>query len=456
MKRFNFNFVVLLLISIMVFFIAGQQSGSAQLAGSFPKGRYTPHGYIDNPWHSMAMNRSGVIRSVPPLGFGYWHRSFKGSYKAGPRGHVNYLSLLQMGVLINGKPFAERGDFEKNGIQLYSAYHTKNVMSYDWNYQQVNFSFQYFLPRENSLACRVVLENNSPEEKEVILNAAHLYGLWEIEWWGSNGLSSQYLAEPDVSISKIWAYGDVFGLASDWQTAASGATASENQKQDWLGGRAGRFSKNASVRNDGPIYSLQRYQVILPPHSQLSGFIYLIRGKTEAGVLSELQAARKEIASQLKRLLAEDEKFWSECPQLSGDWPANWKHGWVYDWETLRMNIRQPIGIFKHPWDAMQVHSPRLVLGETALDMMMMSYADPALAKEVIYGTFADALAPNVPCAREDGSVNMIGADGSECGTAPMWGFPFHVIQSIYAATGDSVWITHLYPYLKAYLDWWL
>ncbi len=145
-----------------------------------------------------------------------------------------------------------------------------------------------------------------------------------------------------------------------------------------------------------------------------------------------------------------------KCPKLEGDWPLSWKHGWVYDWETLRMNIRPPLGIFKHHWDAMQVHSPRLVLGETALDMWTYSYADPEMAKEVLYGTFADAIMPNVPCVREDGSVNMIGADGSECGTAPMWGFPFHVIRTIFLSTADSSWIFQLYPYLKVYVEWWL
>ncbi|MEK6756358.1 MAG: trehalase family glycosidase, partial [Bacteroidota bacterium] len=172
--------------------------------------------------------------------------------------------------------------------------------------------------------------------------------------------------------------------------------------------------------------------------------------------MDEFRVGLRSALDSLRAQFARDQEFWSRCPVLGGDWPEAWKRGWVYDFETLRMNVRPPIGIFKHPWDAMQIHSPRVVLGETSLDMMTLSYADPALAKEVIYGTFADALAPNVPCAREDGSVNMISSDGSECGTAPMWGYPFHVIQSIYLSTADTVWIRNLYPYLKAYIEWWL
>jgi hypothetical protein len=68
--------------------------------------------------------------------------------------------------------------------------------------------------------------------------------------------------------------------------------------------------------------------------------------------------------------------------------------------------------------------------------MLSLSYADPHLAQEVRYGTFANAPAANVPCSREDGSLNMISESGDECGTAPNWVL-FLVIESIYARTGD-------------------
>lgn len=83
------------------------------------------------------------------------------------------------------------------------------------------------------------------------------------------------------------------------------------------------------------------------------------------------------------------------------------------DFETQRMNSRPPVGIYKHHWDAMQVHEPRTVLAETAIDAMTLSYTDPELAKEELYGVFADAPGAQVPCTREDGSMNMIAADGS-------------------------------------------
>jgi hypothetical protein len=426
------------------------------LTTAVPLGNFTPHGYLDNPYHSMIFNRSGVIRSLPPLGMGYWKKQFWGSYGEGPQGHVNYLSLLQFSVTIDQDHFIGSEDFIRQKVELFSRYHTKNVMSYDWSLRDLIFSVKYFLPRENTLACLLEIENNSDETREIVVNATNIYGLWESKWWGSNGLSSQYLKKINGMISKIWAYGDVFILASDWTSQAHTAAVSEQDWKEWLQQPTLISSGESFLKGEGPIYSVLSYKIILSPHSKQSGFFYLCRGKNEQWTLEELTTARREASAALKIKLQDDNEFWSKCPQLQGDWPESWKHGWVYDWETLRMNIRQPIGIFKHPWDAMQVHSPRLVLGETALDMWTFSYADPELAKEVIFGTFADAIMPNVPCVREDGSVNMIGADGSECGTAPMWGFPFHVIRTIYLSTADTNWVYQLYAYLKTYVEWWL
>jgi hypothetical protein len=51
--------------------------------------------------------------------------------------------------------------------------------------------------------------------------------------------------------------------------------------------------------------------------------------------------------------------------------------------------------------------------------------------------------------------MNMIAADGSECGTAPSWCFPFHVIHSVYCRTRDKEWLGKVYPYLKSFINWW-
>jgi hypothetical protein len=120
------------------------------------------------------------------------------------------------------------------------------------------------------------------------------------------------------------------------------------------------------------------------------------------------------------------------------------------------MNVRRPAGIYKHPWDAMQIFSPRAVLGESVIDAMCLSYADPELAKQVILGTFADAPMPNVPCSREDGSMNMISMGGEECGTAPIWVLPFRTIRSLFDRDRDVAWAAELYPHIESFVEWWM
>ena len=153
---------------------------------------------------------------------------------------------------------------------------------------------------------------------------------------------------------------------------------------------------------------------------------------------------------------ADDEQFWSRAPQLSGDWPPSWRRGFVYDLETLRMTIRRPAGVIPNSWDGMQIQAPRTVLAEAAMDTLFLSYADPALAAEVILGHFESAPHPQQPCMREDGSYNMVADDGQICGTAPEWGFPLWCCDQIFRRTGDLHWLRRLYPRASAYLRWWL
>ena len=426
-----------------------------RLPKSFPVSDYTPHGYLDNPYHSM-VQRSGAIRSVPPLGFGYWLTAFEGSYGGGQRAHVNYLSLLMMGVGVGDATFAAPEDFEARGSRLVSRYHTKHLMSYDWAYDGLAFSLKFALPREDALACLAEIANAGGKPRTILLHATNVYGLWDTPYWGSDGVAARYVAPADATVSKVWAYGHAFALGADRPSAAHKATANEAQWLDWI--RRGDLGSLAggSVVGPGPLRAVQSYEVAVPSGGRASVLIVLARGTNEARALAELREGLRTFRSCAERQLAADGAFWARAPMLEGDWPAAWQHGWVYDYETLRMNVREPVGIYKHHWDAMQIHSPRSVLGEASLDSMALSYADPALAQDVLLGTFADAPAPNVPCSREDGSMNMIAADGSECGTYPAWGQPFHVIRSIHARTGDDRWVRALYPHLSAFLRWWL
>ena len=66
-----------------------------------PHDDFTPHGYLDNPYHSWKLNPSGVLRSLQPLGMG-WHVPNLGSYV---HNQFQYTAHLTLGLKI-GKIFS--------------------------------------------------------------------------------------------------------------------------------------------------------------------------------------------------------------------------------------------------------------------------------------------------------------------------------------------------------------
>src|SRR5438552_3512538 len=61
-----------------------------------PHDNFTPHGYLDNPYHCWKLNPSGVLRSLAPLGMG-WHMPNLGSYV---RNQFQYTAHLTLGLRI--------------------------------------------------------------------------------------------------------------------------------------------------------------------------------------------------------------------------------------------------------------------------------------------------------------------------------------------------------------------
>jgi hypothetical protein len=447
----------------------------------FPKGDYTPFGYLDNPFHSWVHHRSGIFRSVPPIGFGFWVRRLPWPYGLGAfRDANNYLSFLHLSVSVDGTTFHNSQDFAAHRVEVTSQYHTKSMMSYDWQLAGLSFSAQYFVEGENSLICVFQVKNSNSNTKTITFHATNIYGFPEQGWWGSDGVHGGYNKEFDSAVAKFWAYGDIFALSMNRPTRSHKFTSSKDEWEKWIreknlsntGAATHRFSNCIYSRiypeistpqsgtdrkpcDPGCMYSLLSTEINVPPQEFVSTTISLTRNVSEKLAIQACKKSIEGAPATLGRKLADDENFYRGAPQLAGDWPSKWKHGWIYDLETLRMTIRPPVGIYKHHWDGMQIFTPRSVLGEASLDSMAISYADTELAKDVLLGTFADAPAPNVPCSREDGSLNMICADGSETGTAPMWGYPFLVMRSIYLRDHDDKWIRALYPYLKSFIKWW-
>ena len=436
----------------------------------FPQSEYTPYGYLANPYHTSIVNRSGLIRSVPPLGFGFWARPLPWPYASGDFGfglerHRNYLSLIELSLNVDGKAFHTAADFRRNAVKLYSRYHTQNVMSYDCEIDALKFRIMYFQVGENVLIARVRVASCANAVRQLTVHASNVYGDVYKQYWGCDGIVSRYNASSDVGVSKMFADGDVFVIGADQKSTSYKATADDGQCDKWIAENdlTNRSQESTSLRFEkrggsggGHLRTVMSYRSAVPPGATYIVTVYLSRGLTEKEAIQNAYEGTHNAQKALEAKLAQDKGFYANAPVLTGDWPRSWKNGLIYHFETIRMNIHPPIGIYKHHWDGMQVATPRLVLGESAIDSMCLSYADVSLAKEVLYGTFADAVAPNIPCSREDGSINLIGGNGDECGTAPIWGLPFQVIQSIFLRDRDTAWIRSLYPHMKAYLQWWL
>ncbi len=303
---------------------------------------------------------------------------------------------------------------------------------------------------------------------DLVFHATNIYGDIYKGYWGCDGIVSLYNKEKDVAVSKFFADGDMFVLGANKKSKSYKATTKDNIWSSWMD--QNDLTDNKDIRTSlrikkktaeegktlGHMMSVMSYKYSIDPAQTDTMTIGLTRGLAEGGTINRFSDALDQARSALREKLLDDKRFYANTPVLTGDWPQAWKNGFIYHLETLRMNIHPPVGIYTHHWDGMQIHTPRVVLGESAIDGMCLSYADMELAKDVILGTFEDAPADNIPCSREDGSLNLVCGNGKETGTAPIWGLPFHVIHSLYLRDRDDAWIKKLYPHMKLYIEWWL
>ncbi|MEI6045546.1 MAG: trehalase family glycosidase, partial [Chloroflexota bacterium] len=451
-----------------------------------PLDHYTPHGYLDNPAHRWKVGPGGVLRSCPAIGVGWHYPSFAGAYNS----TFIYRAGLQLGFqLSGGRSLLETNDFKKAGIDLYCDYHSKNLLRYVFHTpENLQVTVSFFLADQATgdvLTCLLRFENLARMETPVYFST-HLdykHDLSKSLTWGSElyhlsregGFGTGYRAEhfpdlPDQIGYPHW--GTTIGVFQEGTTFHL-MQAELVSRQTLKGQDPLPMEPLREFRRLSPMYGTTEEgsrpahligtltQHLLLEAGQSTEFLILMgRGETEIQAVRKVQPYFLNLGEQAKAVLAEreanDTAFWEETPKLGGDWPGYLRRGPTYDLETLRMLVRRPMGLYKHPWDAMQLQVPRTVLAEAALDMLILSYADPETAKAVLYGTFADAPEPNVPCSREDGSYNMVALDGSPCGTAPEWCFPFHCINLVYLRTGDKAWLGQLFPLLENFIHFWL
>lgn len=428
---------------------AARVSRAAAAGSGFPIGDYTPFGYLDNPWHTWDLHRSGVFRSLPGIGFGLY-------YPAGPGGYFDYhgngiyAAELALGFRIGERTLLGHADFRSG--QLSSPHHTKNIFAYVFQESGVRVACTFFQVDEDALAVRVELAETAGNRQAITAAAFHTYRLGGRDWWGRDGLSGNFDEESGALWIRSFAAGTAFAIAADRASDAHFFSGKDADRDTWLGQNPKSGEKFTYYPQ--PLHGAMRYNLQLAPHSSAELMILMARSANMPSAVKHARASLPKVSGTLTDKHTEDAAFWNAAPRLTGDWPEHWTRGWVYDFETLRMMVRRPIGLYKHHWDAMQIQAPRNVLAETSIDMWALSYADPESAKQVFLGQFLDALEPNVPCMREDGVMNMVAVDGSACGTSISWCFPFFCAASIFNRTRDLAWLRQLYPKLTSLLRW--
>ena len=418
----------------------------------FPIDDYTPHGYLNNPKHSAMANPSGMIRSFPPVGMGFWQSCIAGYAADSLYGLNSYLSLLSPSLIVDGKLYAEAEDF----TELSAPYHSSNILTYAFKCGGIESAISYFTKSDKALICSFEMANTNEKKIDLAVNLRHIYGLNQKEWWGSDAVTGRFVEQEGIYVSKILANGDVFVLMGTSKPSDCYVTKCETELKKWLSDSSQpSHAGPVAVALPKPLHGVLRYRFALNPGEAVSFSVALERGKSEDRAIEGAKETISRLENLLNEKLCADNSFYKKAPRLSGDFPDAWRRGFVYDFETLRVMVRDPVGIYKSKWDSMLHSNPRVVLAETAIDMAVLSYSDFETAKEVMLGVFKDAPSPQVPCTREDGSVNMIGDDGSECGTAPIWGMPIRVVRQLYERSGDAGWLADIYPYLKEFLLWW-
>ena len=392
----------------------------AHVSSPVPTDDFTPFGYLNLASHTRRLNPKGVMRSAG-VGFG-WHFP---SLASGYGGRTEQYRA--------GFGFGWHG---RSGLDAFDRvdcpYHSANLFEFHAHQGSELLDARFFLVDDDILCARV--EPPVPHAA-----TAHVWYRRTVAGngeWGESGLVGRM--DGNVAIVQSFEDGEVFAVQ-----ALDAAMAVD-------------FGSPPPVTRIADHAQVAELALTLRPTESADEGLWVVmaRGRTADEAIGRLPGRARLVAAQTDRCVADD-AFWRSAPTLSGDWPAHWRRGLVYDLETLRMMVKQPVGIYRHVWDAMQIQSPRTVLGEAAMDALALSWADPQLAADLLVGTFANAPLPNVPCSREDGTYNMVSADGTVCGTGPQWGYPFLAAQLIDARLGDDDWLAEMYPLLAAYLRWW-
>ncbi|MET9021020.1 hypothetical protein ABZV93_13630 [Actinopolymorpha sp. NPDC004070] len=430
--------------------------GTQGTQASFPLDDYTPYGYLDVPEHTRRLTPKGVLRSRD-VGF-CWHFPALATSYGGRR--ETYRTSVRVGV--DGA--LAMADFD----EVCSPYHSKDLVRFVAERGSARCEADFVVVGSDVVAAFV----DATAERHTTVRVDYTRLVGADHGWGESGLVGrsdtsaenlrnvvvlQGFEDGEAFALTVVPTGDAEGDDPGVPGLVAGVTADAAEADRWTaeGGHGDLAGPVTVLGEPGQEVTLSAV-VSVPATGRRDLLVLLSRGRTADEATGRLAEAA-EIAHRVRGTrIRSDDAFWSRAPRLTGDWPAHWRRGLVYDLETLRMMVKPPVGIYHHVWDGMQIQAPRVVLGEAAIDALLLSYADPRLAQELLLGVFADAPLPNVPCSREDGTYNMVSADGTVCGTGPQWGYPWPVVRHLFAAHPDEAWLARIYPPMAAYLDWWL
>jgi hypothetical protein len=377
---------------------------------------YTPFGYLRNPGHradSWQAVWGGNLRTADDsLGLEWvypWHKD-----RAAGAG-------ISLTTSVGGRACRRRADFQALGYT--SRHHSADVLGFQWSTDEVWATAHFFLTNDDALAVHVSLTNQAG-----LPRPAHL-GIFGRAWARERAVD----LDTQRPVIRFRSSGVQHALAI-----------------------AGLDASLARLDVEGEVWAGWETTLSLGPGQQVEVTAVLGRADDPEAAGQSAVAGLNEAKAGLEQRLRADAAFRAGCPELSGDWPPDWPNGLVYDMETTRALVLTPGGIFRDVWPTWMAAWPRVVLAEGTLDMLRLAFADPPTAQRAVLSLFRDAPMPNVPCVFQDGGYNMLAADGRRCGTSPAWCLPFLNLQLLYLRTLDREWLAALYPYLAAYLEWWL
>ncbi|MGH2482326.1 MAG: hypothetical protein ACRDHW_21980, partial [Ktedonobacteraceae bacterium] len=337
---------------------------------------------------------------------------------------------MTVGLNINDLVLVTPDDFRRHKCSTTSHIHTKNCFGYSCHIAQydLTLNIRYFLVQEHVLGCRIELASTLDYPLQLTCYLTHLHThnpstsrLWEHGWYTLCDRAEGYTMLGKASEGNVFLHGARAATGTPLSWGEAGVCETLEQVAAWA---SGARVPMPNITQHQPETGWQVRAVALPCSLTVGARTtepvvlnaLLVRGVSQDQARGYWNTGLAHMARAQAAHLQADEHFWHTAPQLSGDWPASWRRGLVYDLETLRMTMRPPLGVLPEVLDGMQIQAPRTVLAEAAMDVLFLSYADPALAAAVILGHFESAPHPNLPCMREDGSYNMVADDGQICG----------------------------------------